>query len=470
MPEAGPLEPPPENNDLGATQALLEVCSQTAGFLSVLEPAVYAGTGRGLGPWKTVEEGELVLSVPEELLLSVKTAKLDPQLAPLLAASAGAATSTPLTSEDVLAIHVLSEVSRGEGSKWAAWAATLPTSYTTLGTWPADVAARLKDSNAIAAAAVARTKVDSGFARASSVLTELFGGGGEVSREASSGDPTSSTTPGASTGASNGVSINSSGGGEQTSVHDDWNVTALAGQLGSIASWRWAYSTVSSRAMSVPWDTAGCLTPIGDLLNYTFPPATHPGHAPPGQQHGTPTLVGLAAEFERTAAGEQALTCYGVHTQLELLLHYGFILPHNPHDQLVLEPDGTPTWSTLAHARSPSDARAAREGRPLDDVVLELAVWQLLLALCTSKAALLQTPLNPGAGSTGKSAAFAQSKIDAINAAGAVNASRGSGAGVGGDGAAASGAAAARRQQRGKPAARPVFARPVRKKPNKKKV
>lgn len=72
------------------------------------------------------------------------------------------------------------------------------------------------------------------------MLTELFGGGGEVSREASSGDPTSSTTPGAaaSTGASNGVSINSSGGGEQTSVHDDWNVTALAGQLGSIASWR----------------------------------------------------------------------------------------------------------------------------------------------------------------------------------------------------------------------------------------
>lgn len=132
------------------------------------------------------------------------------------------------------------KVSRGEGSKWAAWAATLPTSYTTLGTWPADVAARLKDSNAIAAAALARTKVDSGFARASSVLTELFGGGGEVSREASTGDPTSSTTPGAaaSTGASNGVSINSSGGGEQTSVHDDWNVTALAGQLGSIASWR----------------------------------------------------------------------------------------------------------------------------------------------------------------------------------------------------------------------------------------
>lgn len=117
-------------------------------------------------------------------------------------------------------------------------------------------------------------------------------------------------------------------------------------------------------------------------------------HAPPGQQHGTPTLVGLAAEFvprtstttatttaatggapptptlpatvaapllgdggayqfrtqERTAAGEQALTCYGVHTQLELLLHYGFILPHNPHDQLVLEPDGEfrPATDTVA--------------------------------------------------------------------------------------------------------------------------
>ena len=214
------LEPPPENNDLSATQALLEACSRTAGFISLLEPAVYAGTGeegghllkeqlesgrsmdgwqvgkggggrgwlrlrcstwkrehrdspsctpllnsiagaglwaksalrtplpfpatmqpsrvrslapgRGLGAARSVEGGGLVLSVPEELLLSVRTARRDAELAPLLtaadeggaasasamlpdagagvadggAATAAAARPAPLTSEDVLALHV----------------------------------------------------------------------------------------------------------------------------------------------------------------------------------------------------------------------------------------------------------------------------------------------------------------------------------------------------------------------------
>lgn len=40
------------------------------------------------------------------------------------------------------------------------------------------------------------------------------------------------------------------------------------------------------------------------------------------------------------AAGEQVFLCYGRHTNLELLCHYGFVLPSgaNPHDTALLPP------------------------------------------------------------------------------------------------------------------------------------
>ena len=40
----------------------------------------------------------------------------------------------------------------------------------------------------------------------------------------------------------------------------------------------------------------------------------------------------------RYKAGEQVFLCYGRHTNLELLQHYGFVLPDNPHDVAPMPP------------------------------------------------------------------------------------------------------------------------------------
>jgi len=39
------------------------------------------------------------------------------------------------------------------------------------------------------------------------------------------------------------------------------------------------------------------------------------------------------------ARGQQVFLCYGAHTNLELLEHYGFLLQDNPHDTVLLPPE-----------------------------------------------------------------------------------------------------------------------------------
>lgn len=44
----------------------------------------------------------------------------------------------------------------------------------------------------------------------------------------------------------------------------------------------------------------------------------------------------------RYAKGDEVFLCYGRHTNLELLEHYGFVLQDNPHDTVILTPDKFP--------------------------------------------------------------------------------------------------------------------------------
>ena len=128
-------------------------------------------------------------------------------------------------------------------------------------------------------------------------------------------------------------------------------------------AWAWAHATVSSRTVFVPFDPAGALCPVGDLFNYAPPP---PAHAPTFL--GTPLEGGDEEETARVPdggdddasrepagdgawdeasgeyrfharrayrAGDQIMLCYGRYTNLELLEHYGFLLPPvpgNPND------------------------------------------------------------------------------------------------------------------------------------------
>lgn len=137
----------------------------------------------------------------------------------------------------------------------------------------------------------------------------------------------------------------------------------------------------------MPWDNAGTLCPIGDLFNYApagalfkegFPqnekddsvfPAVQSlgGHRSVDQSafyrqegnqphevnddtggglHFTDRLTdgGYDANLktycfyarEDYKKGDQVLLCYGLYTNLELLEHYGFVLPQNPNDKVYI--------------------------------------------------------------------------------------------------------------------------------------
>lgn len=46
------------------------------------------------------------------------------------------------------------------------------------------------------------------------------------------------------------------------------------------------FTKISSRTMHIPWDTAGCLCPVGDFFNYA-PPEDNPSHLNNSKAFGT---------------------------------------------------------------------------------------------------------------------------------------------------------------------------------------
>eukprot|EP00850_Spirogloea_muscicola_P019947 SM000203S06123 [mRNA] locus=s203:53194:56426:+ [translate_table: standard] len=274
----------------------------------------------------------------------------------------------------VLVVHLLHELHKGRRSAWAPYLVTLPRVHTTLCTFsPADAAA-LQVPWAVDTAATAAAYARQDWLAARPVLQEAIG-------------------------ARQGV-----------------------GKYLTLSAWLWAASTVLSRTLYVPWDEAGALCPVGDLFNYE-PPGVLGGGCPPavargGQWPGTEQAAveggnGVAEEedkgwglqlserltdgaFEPAAdaycfyarrdysEGEQVLICYGQYTNLELLEHYGFLLPDNLNDHIVLSSvaleaeslppppllplltSGRPSFSLLAAMRS-IVAQSTRGGnsRPL---------------------------------------------------------------------------------------------------------
>jgi hypothetical protein len=118
--------------------------------------------------------GEVVLRVPAHLLLTTRSAARDPQLAAALqrnrlrtagddSTSTGPALceETPgLSPHQLLACHLLLEVSRGPDSFWWPYLKQLPRSYTSLANFAAEdtAALQLQQGRDAAAAAVERAR------------------------------------------------------------------------------------------------------------------------------------------------------------------------------------------------------------------------------------------------------------------------------------------------------------------------
>ncbi|KAH7653573.1 Histone-lysine N-methyltransferase protein [Dioscorea alata] len=179
----------------------------------------------------------------------------------------------------------------------------------------------------------------------------------------------------------------------------------LKSQLRSFRSWLWASATISSRTLHVPWDSAGCLCPVGDLFNYAAPEEEYSSDVASSSEHNDTEGALDAKQLDsysvrltdggyedETASycfyakrcyrkGEQVLLSYGTYTNLELLEHYGFLLDMNPNDKafieldadvckisswpkdsLYIQPDGSPSFALLCALRlwaTPANHRKA---------------------------------------------------------------------------------------------------------------
>lgn len=368
-------------------RGLLEWLVAHGATVSSIAPAHFPDTGRGVRATADIQRGEELLSVPEPLLMTGRSARADPQLGPALR-RLQQQWGMKATPQEELAAHLLHEVSKGRDSFWFAYLRHLPRNFTTLMSFPE--AAALQADYAIAAAQAARHTAKQSFGRVQPLIQDL----------------------------------------------------GLQGHWSSEEAWIWALSNLSSRTMFLaPEEPAGALTPLGDLHNYQAPPppylpecasppafvqppplclvvqrpapaawcqqpvhvgvqgcsmldAATPGSPPANADADEAANVCGDGRFDgdskayklharrRYSAGDQVFLCYGTHTNLELLEHYGFVLPAtlNPHDLAVLpssclpaavvsalaadkravHPNGMPTWDLLRELRLAAMSQAER--------------------------------------------------------------------------------------------------------------
>lgn len=259
---------------------------------------------RGVFTTQDIAANEVFFSAPEASLFSTKSARED---AALLAAL-GRCRGQPLPDSSILALHLLTEVSRGDASRWVPYLRSLPRTYTTLACFPAEAVPELQEPKAIA---VARAEI------------EVAGESWEEARPALAAPE-----------------------------------LGLPARLQALPAWTWAMATIRSRTMAVPWDDIGALTPFGDLHNHApgegpftgdlwlalGVPVTqaHQGSGEDAEGRGPGTgrycpdtrAYTLLAGPRGVAAGQEVCLCYGDHSSLDLLQHYGFVLPANPHDRV----------------------------------------------------------------------------------------------------------------------------------------
>ena len=299
-------------------------------------PALFREGWRGVAATGDVAPGDVVLRVPGSLLMSARSAARDLDLAAALETHGGA-----LSPAERLSCHLLHEASKGARSRWRAYIHQLPRAYNLLASWTSAEIAALQAPEAIAVAERAAADMRASHARALPALAHL----------------------------------------------------SLPPPFRADRAWTWARCTVSSRTVFVPFDDAGALCPVGDLFNYAPPPGSlsavdvlgtplacaslcalggNGGRAGPvpsndgdaatrggaarrsAEDDGAETRLdaGDGAYDEardayafrarrRYEPGDQIMLCYGKHTNLRLLEHYGFLLPPsatNANDAAPLAP------------------------------------------------------------------------------------------------------------------------------------
>ena len=114
-------------------------CSSLASPWGLVEPYDFPDTGRGLRCVRAVAEGEELLAVPLEECWHEKAARRAPELAALADAS--------LSETDAIALHLLLERAKGDGSERAAHLRSMPLVYDSTLFWSEAELAHLRGSD-----------------------------------------------------------------------------------------------------------------------------------------------------------------------------------------------------------------------------------------------------------------------------------------------------------------------------------
>lgn len=306
--------------------------------------------GRGLGATRDLRKHELILRVPKSALMTSESLMLKDQKLSL-----SIKRYPHLSSTQILSVCLLAEMSKAKGSWWYPYLKQLPRQYETLSTFSHFEIQALQVDDAIWAAERAVSKAEMEWNEAIPLMREL----------------------------------------------------ELRPQLLTFKSWLWSSATVSSRTLHIPWDSAGCFCPVGDLFNYAAPGMESYSSEEIASWTQTSTLdsssleksasdeelevehidgdslrltdAGYEEQVEaycfyarrRYRKGEQVLLGYGTYTNLELLEHYGFLLNANPNEKVFIQMEQNINFNSW-----PKDSiYIQHDGKPSFALLSALCLW-----------------------------------------------------------------------------------------------
>lgn len=136
--------------------------------LDGVHPAYTPEGWRGILATADLPADHVVLSVPEHLLMSTRSAARDPELSAVLQRH------PRLSDRQVLMLHLLHEASKGESSFWAAYIQQLPRAYTLLEGLADEQVQQLQVPFASAQAQQSAARLQSEWEGLRGVLEELF--------------------------------------------------------------------------------------------------------------------------------------------------------------------------------------------------------------------------------------------------------------------------------------------------------
>ncbi|XP_044228952.1 SET domain-containing protein 4 [Thunnus albacares] len=257
------------------------------GFTStLLQPALFTDTGRGLQALKNVKPGQLLISLPESCLITTSTV-LDSYLGQYI--KSWKSRLSPLLA---LCVFLVCERHRGEASDWLPYIDELPTTYTCPAYFSDDVMAVLPTG-------VRRQALEQREA-----VRDIHSSNLDFFR---------SLQP---------------------------ILSQPVAEVLTYEALRWAWCSINTRTvfMSHPSNNflsgqdVYALAPFLDLLN----------HRPDVQVKANFNYSTRCYEIESvsgTLRYQQAFINYGSHDNQRLLLEYGFVAPGNPHSVVYVDTD-----------------------------------------------------------------------------------------------------------------------------------